>query len=227
MGAVMDLEQAKITAPCGVVLGKMVLVNGHAAGIAAVSTHVARHSALGFALGEMMLAVAIVAVLVAIGAAVYGNLRAGINASDHAAKTIQLAADIQKHWRNAGTFATVSGATVNSLGLVQKPLKFDGTNLQDAWGNTMSMSGGTTTFSITIGGATNPLAKDECAAVAIRLGAGVASNINIGAAATLGSGATAGTVTGGNIYKVGQTLTQTSLTAGCSETSTVVAARFR
>jgi type II secretory pathway pseudopilin PulG len=181
----------------------------------------------GFALGEMLLAVAIVAVIVAIGAGVYGSVRGGINADDQAAKTVALAADVQKNWRNAGTFATVSGSTVNALALVQKPIKFDGTNLQDAWGNTMAVSGGTTTFALTIGGATNPLAKDECAAVANRLGAGVATNINIGAAATLGSGATAGTVTGGNVYKVGQTVTQASMTTGCSEASTVIAASFR
>jgi prepilin-type N-terminal cleavage/methylation domain-containing protein len=186
-----------------------------------------RRPSRGFALGEMMLAVAIVAVIVAIGAAVYGNMRGGINADDQAAKTVQLAADIQKNWRNAGTFATVSGSTVNALSLVQKPIKFDGTNLQDAWGNTMSVSGGTTTFSLTSGGATNPLGKDECAAVANRLGSGVATNINVGTAATLGSGATAGTVTGGNSYKVGQTVTQASLTTGCSEASTVIAASFR
>jgi prepilin-type N-terminal cleavage/methylation domain-containing protein len=186
-----------------------------------------RNGNRGFALGEMMLAVAIVAVLVAIGAAVYGNMRSGINADDQAAKTVQLAADVQKNWRNAGTFATVSGSTVNALSLVQKPIKFDGTNLVDAWGNTMSMSGGTTTFSLTIGGATNPLGKDECASVVNRLGAGVATNINVGATAALGSGATAGTVTGGNVYKAGQTVTQASLTTGCSEASTVVAASFR
>jgi prepilin-type N-terminal cleavage/methylation domain-containing protein len=181
----------------------------------------------GFALGEMMLAVAIVAVIVAIGAAVYGNMRGGINADDQAAKTVQLAADIQKNWRNAGTYATLSAATINSVGLVQKPIKFDGTNLLDAWGNTMSVSGGTTTFSITVGGATNALGDDECAAVANRLGSGVATNINVGTAATLGSGASAGTVTGGSVYKAGQTINQANLVTGCIGANPVVAASFR
>jgi prepilin-type N-terminal cleavage/methylation domain-containing protein len=181
----------------------------------------------GFALGEMLLAVAIVAVLVAIGAGVYGTMRGGINADDQAAKTVALAADIQKNWRNAGNFATVSGTTVNALAIVQKPLKFDGTNLQDAWGNTMTINGGTTTFAMTIGGATNPLNSSECASVANRLGSGVATNINIGAAAAIGTGATAGTVTGGNVYKAGQTVTQASLTTGCGEANTVIAANFR
>jgi prepilin-type N-terminal cleavage/methylation domain-containing protein len=181
----------------------------------------------GFALGEMMLAVAIVAVLVAIGAAVYGTMRSGINADDQAAKTVQLAADIQKNWRNIGSYMGLSASGISNLALVQKPIKYDGTNLVDSWGNTMSVSGGTTTFSMTIGGATSALRSDECAAVANRLGSGVATNINIGAAAALGSGATAGTVTGGNVFKAGSTITQASLTTGCAEASPVIAASFR
>ena len=61
----------------------------------------------GFALGEMLLAVAVVAVLVGIGAVVYGNIRGGIAADDQAGSTIELVSEIQKNWRNAGTFATV------------------------------------------------------------------------------------------------------------------------
>lgn len=181
----------------------------------------------GFALGEMLLAVAIVAVLVGIGAVVYGNLRGGINADDQAAKTISLVSDIQKNYRNAGTFGTLTAAEINKLLLLQKPLKFDGTNVVDAYGNVMVVSGGTTSFVLTIGGTTNPVSNADCAAIANRLGAGVATNINIGTAATAGTGATAGQVTGGNVFKAGSVITQTNLTTGCNEANPVIASMFR
>ena len=181
----------------------------------------------GFALGEMLLAVALVAVLVGIGAAVYSSVRGGINADDTAAKAIALASDIQKNWRNAGTFATVSPAEVNKLALIQKPLKFDGTNLTDAWGNTMSLNGGTNSFVMTIGGTTNALSKDDCASIANRLANGVATNINIGTTAAAGTGANLGNVTGGSAFKTGTTINQGNLTTGCNEANPVIAASFR
>ncbi len=182
----------------------------------------------GFALLELLLTVAIVAVLVGIGAGIYSYTRAGIGADDQASKTIALVADVQKNWRNnTGGYTGITPAQVNQLSLVQKPLKWDGTNIDDAYGNPMTLSGGTTTFSITVGGTVAALNNADCASIANRLAAGVANNINIGAAATLGSGATAGTVTGGNVFKVGNAITQTSLTTGCNETSPVIAASFR
>ena len=189
--------------------------------------NIKRGAQRGFALGEMLLAVALVAVLVGIGAAVYSSVRGGISADDAAAKAIALASDIQKNWRNAGTFASVSAAEANKLGLIQKPLKFDGTTLTDAWGNTMSLNGGTNSFALTIGGTANALSKDNCAAIANRLANGVATNINIGATAAVGTGANLGNVTGGNAFKTGSTINQANLATGCNEANPVIAASFR
>jgi type II secretory pathway pseudopilin PulG len=186
-----------------------------------------RMNSAGFALGEMLLAVAIVAVLVGIGAVVYGNLRAGITADDQASKTISLAAEIQKNYRNAGTYMTLSAAEVNKLLLVQKPLKFDGTNVLDAYGNVMTISGGTNTFAISMGGITNAISNSDCATIANRL-ATVAWFVTVGFGAGVGTGAGAGQVSGGgNLFKQGKTINQSNLAAGCSEANTIIAASFR
>lgn len=181
----------------------------------------------GFALGEMLLAVAIVAVLVGIGAVVYGNMRGGINADDQAAKTISLVADIQKNYRNAGTYTSLTAAEINKLLLLQKPLKFDGTNVIDAYGNTMSVSGGVTSFALTMGGTTNPVSNSDCASIANRL-ATVAWHVTVGTSAGLGTGAGAGQVSaGGSLFKQGKTINQTNLTTGCSQANPIIAASFR
>ena len=186
----------------------------------------ARRSA-GYALAELLLAVAVIALLVGISAGAYAFLRGGINADDQATKTISLAADIQKNWRNAGTYSTLAPSEINKLALIQKPLKWDGTKVQDGYGNTMSVSGGTTSFVLTIGGTANAVSKEDCASIANRLATGVATNVNIGTSAAAGSGGTAGQVTGGNVFKVGTTINQANLATGCNETNPVIAASFR
>jgi hypothetical protein len=190
--------------------------------------HVAIRSAgAGFALSELLLAVAVIALLIGISAGAYAFLRGGINADDQATKTISLAADIQKNWRNAGSYATLAPAEINKLALIQKPLKWDGTNVQDGYGNTMAVSGGATSFVLTIGGTTNPVSKEDCASIANRLANGVATNVNIGTTATAGTGGSSGQVTGGNVFKLGTTINQASLGTGCNEANPVIAAMFR
>jgi prepilin-type N-terminal cleavage/methylation domain-containing protein len=176
----------------------------------------------GFVLTELLLAIAIVAVLGLIGVGVYQGLRGTISSDDMADKSIAMVAEIQKNWRNAGSYSSVSGAEINKLALIKSPMKFDGTVMQDAWGNTMSLNGGTTSFALTIGGAANPIDKDACGNIATKLAA-IATNINIGQSA---SGAS-GQVSSGNAYKSGSTITQSGMTTGCSETATVIAAQFR
>lgn len=181
----------------------------------------------GFALAELLLAVAVIALMVGISAGAYGFLRAGVNADDQATKTIALAADIQKNWRNSGSYTTLAPAEINKLALIQKPLKWDGIAVQDGYGNTMAVSGGATSFVLTIGGTANPVSKDDCASIANRLATGVATNVSVGTSAAAGSGGTAGQVTGGNAFKVGTTINQASLATGCNEPNPVIAASFR
>jgi hypothetical protein len=137
-------------------------------------------------------------------------------------KSIAMVAEIQKNWRNAGSYTSVSGAEINKLALIRSPMKFDGSAMQDAWGNSMTLNGGTTSFALTIGGAANPLDKDACGNIATKLAA-VATNINIGQSAS----GVSGQVSSGNTYKSGSTITQSGLTTGCNETGTIIAAQFR
>ena len=180
----------------------------------------------GFVLTELLLGIAVVAVIALIGAGVYQSLRANVNADDMADKTIALVSDVQRQWRNAGPYASLSAAEVDKISLVKAPLKMNGTNMVDAWGNTMSLSGSASSFALTIGGSTFPISKEDCSTIANKLSS-LASVIRIGADAAAGSGGSAGTVTGGNLFKSGATITQSGLTDGCSATNTVIAAAFR
>lgn len=176
----------------------------------------------GFALLELVLAVAIIGVLAAIGTGIYSSLNSGITADDQANKTIAMASAIQKNWRNSGSFTTLTGAELNKLALVVPPLRFATPDVQDAWGNTMTINGGASSFAITTGGTTAAISKEDCAAIANKL-ASIAHSIRIGAAAT----AAAGVISGGELFKTGGTITQTALGTGCNEDDTVIAAQFR
>jgi len=137
----------------------------------------------------------------------FNNLRGGVAADDMASKTLLLASNIQKHWRNAGSYTTLTAEAVDKIALVEKPLRMQGTSLLDAWGNTMGISGGQSAFSITIGGATNPINKEDCATLANNLSS-IATSIRVGADAAVGSGATAGTITGVTCSRMAPPLTR-------------------
>lgn len=176
----------------------------------------------GFVLQELLMGIAIVAVLGVIGAGVYLGLRSSISADDMANKTIEMATEIQRNYRNAGSYASLSAAELDKISLLKAPIKFVSPNAVDGWGNTMTINGSAATFALTIGGSTTAIGKDECATVASKLGA-LASKITIGADAA----AAAGVVAGANVYKDGSTYTQTALTTGCSAANPVIAAQFR
>ena len=176
----------------------------------------------GFALLELVLAVAVVGVLAAIGTGVYSVMNSGIKADDQANKTITMVSAIQKNWRNSGGFASVTGAELNKLSLIAAPLRFETPNVVDAFGNTMIINGGASSFAITTGGASSSISAEDCATIANKLSS-VAHTIRVGDDAT----AAAGVVTGGHLFKSGTTFTQANLGAGCEETGTIIAAQFR
>lgn len=176
----------------------------------------------GAVMGEMMLYVVIAGVLVSAAFGIYQFVRSSVSAGDVGDKAMIMVTDIQKNWRRAGSFATVTPAEVNKLSLVRSPLRYDGTNVIDGWGNNMTLNGGPASFALTIGGSTTPMQQDDCATVVARLES-LAAVIRIGADAA----ATGGTVTGGSVYKSGATITQAGLTDGCSATNPIIAAQFR
>lgn len=176
----------------------------------------------GAVMGEMMLYVVIAGVLVSAAFGIYQFVRSSVSAGDVGDKVMIMVTDIQKNWRRAGSFATVTPAEVNKLSLVRSPLRYDGTNVIDGWGNIMTLNGGPASFALTIGGATTPMQQDDCATVVARLES-LAAVIRIGADAA----ATGGAVSGGSVYKSGATITQAGLTDGCSATNPIIAAQFR
>jgi hypothetical protein len=179
----------------------------------------------GVVLAEFLLALSVVSVLISIAATNYETLRRYIFSEDQASRLVQLVADVHQLWDNAPDYSTVSPLALSQLNLIRKPLTFDGTSMQDQWGNPMQVMGGGRTFAISIGGAFNPMRPDECAAIGNRL-APIAQNINVGQAATLATGFSTGKVTGGLPFKASANLNQDSLIIGCSQASAVVAAEF-
>jgi hypothetical protein len=183
----------------------------------------------GFVLGELLLMMAVIAVAIGIGTAFYANIRSSVKADEQAERMVQLAADIRQYiGKSSGDYTSLSPALANSLGLVRQPMTWDVSALLDVWGNTMNIGGsGAWRFSLTAGGATQPMSPSECAAVARRL-ADTAYRVTIGAAVVVSNGWTSG----GSAYKTAGgvppngAISQTSLTAGCSEANTIVGASF-
>lgn len=182
----------------------------------------ARSRQRGLALADLALWVVVGGVIIAGGMMTYNFLKGSVSAGDMGEKTALMVSDIQKNWKNAGTFASVTPAEVNKIALVRNPLKYDGTNLVDAWGNTMTLNGGPASFALTIGGSTVPMQQDDCATVVQRI-AQMAASVRVGADAA----AAAGAISGGTVYKSGATITQAGLTDGCSATNPIIAAQFR
>lgn len=175
----------------------------------------------GLALADLALWVVVGAVIIAGSMMTYNYLKGSVSAGDMGEKTALMASDIQKNWNSAGTYASVAPVEVNKLSLIRNPMKFDGTNLVDAWGNTMTLNGGVASFALTIGGSTVPLQQDDCATLVGRISQ-MATAVRIGSDAA----AAGGVITGGNLYKSGATITQASLTDGCSAANPIIAAQF-
>ncbi len=178
---------------------------------------------LGFTIIEITIAMGIIGTAVAV--ALYYQSRAENSQSSN--KTAQdlalMASKIKTYLSPSNSYAAATPAWVNSSALVNSPMKYDGANLLDPWGNTMSVSGNTTTFAITIGGTTSTLDKEVCTSIASKV-AESASAIYIGTAAT----ATAGVATGGSAYKaVGGAPSGANLATGCNTATPVIAMQFR
>jgi type II secretory pathway pseudopilin PulG len=185
-----------------------------------------RRRALGFVLQELLLAVAIVSVIAAVSLGVYTSVRDSSKAEEQAQVMVDIASNVRRVFGKAqGNYTGVTAARVSTLGLVRQPLRWNGTNLQDAWGNTMTIYGsGPWMFSMTAGG--GGITAVECAALATRL-AITAASVRVGTTAAVStSGATDGWVLGGHPYKANNAFNQANLTTGCSESNAVVGATF-
>jgi prepilin-type N-terminal cleavage/methylation domain-containing protein len=182
---------------------------------------------LGFTLVEIMIVLAIIGT--AIGGILYYQSRAeNTQAATKTSSDVALmASKIKTYFRASNSYTNVTASRINGMALVTAPMKFDGTNMVDPWGNTMSVAGGTLSFAISMGGATAPIDKEVCTSLASAL-ADKATAIRVGTAAAVStSGSTAGTISGGNLYKgAGVTADSAALATGCNESSTVIAMQF-
>ncbi len=191
----------------------------------AMSSRGGRATQVGYILNEMLLAVAVFAVLTGIAGMSFQALKRSAQADDQALKFATLANDIRKSYRPAGTFTTLAATGVAKLGLVQKPMYTDGTNVFDTWANQLQFSGSDTAFAIILGG-NGVMTPQECTAFAAAV-QDSAYEVRIGAAVVLGSGATLGRTTGGNGYKTaGGTFDGAALATGCAEASTRIGVSF-
>ncbi|MGE3342294.1 MAG: type 4 pilus major pilin [Vicinamibacterales bacterium] len=181
----------------------------------------------GLTLIEAMVWLALLGVV--IGGTLYYQSR-----SDASQKSTQAAADLtymaskaKAFYKPSGSYSALTAANLNKMALVNPPMVYDGSNLKDAWGNTMSVAGGTLTFAISVGGSTNPLDKEACTNIASTM-VNNATSIRIGsAAAVTTTGATQGQVSGGNAYKTAGTVPDAAAMAtGCNESNPIIAIQF-
>ena len=190
-----------------------------------MSSRGGRVAQVGYILNEMLLAVAVVAVLTAIAGAGFMALKRSAQADDQALKFVSMANDIRKSYRPAGTFTTITATGVAKMGLVQKPMYTDGTNIFDTWSNQLQFAGSDTAFAIILGG-NGVMTPQECTAFAAAVQDG-AYEVRIGAAVVLGSGATLGRNSGGYGYKTaGGTYDGSALQSGCSDVNTKIGVSF-
>jgi hypothetical protein len=134
---------------------------------------------------------------------------------------------IQQYFaNNSDGYTTLSASNVINMGIVTQPFRVSGTDILDAWGSTVNMSGSTQGFALTLGGnATSPLTKEECVSLATKLASG-AKILQVGTGLSTASGAISGT---GKVYKAADgTISMTNLldAAGCGATNPMVAMQF-
>lgn len=105
----------------------------------------------GYALSELLLAVAVFAVLAAAAGSGYMYMKRTALAQDHALKLVNLVNETRRAYRPLASFSTISGSGLYKMGLVQKPMYSDGTNVYDAWANQMTFAGADTYFAFLTG----------------------------------------------------------------------------
>lgn len=181
-----------------------------------------RSRQFGLSLLEVMMSVAIIGGILGFALYYQSKAKAGMSGNSASTNLALMASTIKNVVGSSNSYATLTPATLDNIGGVPKGFVFDGTNVIDPWGNTMSVSGATATFALTVGGATQPLSKDTCTSIASRL-ADDAMTVRVGAAT-----ASAGVIAGGSAYKaIGGVPDVSLLGTGCATANPVIAAQFR
>lgn len=164
----------------------------------------------------------VLAVLAAVIGAVYGGSRAAnsdVAANELGRAATSLVSQIKRTLGSTGSYADVSVTTIGNLGLVPSSWKIVGANLNDNFGNAVTINGSAGSFAL----AFPSLSSADCAKV-LPLLSGLAYRATVGDDAAAASGA----ATGASVYKAGDgTITPSVLNSGCSAEDRILALEFR
>lgn len=179
----------------------------------------------GFTLIEIMIALAIMGTAIAAVLYYQGKTEGSQKAQATVQDTTSLASKIKAMYGPQNTYTGITAADFDKMGIVPAGFTVTAGVINDAYGNTMTFTGGPTTFTISIGGTIGPLQKEECAAIATGI-RGNAMAIQVGAAAAGAAGIA--TPAAGSTYKAADgTLNAGNLATGCATASPKVVMQFR
>lgn len=182
----------------------------------------------GFGLVEMLIVLVIVGAIIGAVVSRQGKADNKRMANEVSATLSTLLTTLRSVRAPSGTYNGLAAAEVNGMNVVAQPLTWNGTTINDPWGNPMGFVGNAAaaapTFVVTIGGTVNPLDKEVCNILATTL-VGVADVVNIGASTAITT--TNGLVGGGSAYKAaGGTPNAANLSTGCQTTNPVIGLQF-
>lgn len=167
----------------------------------------------GFTLVEVMITLAIFGAALAV-VLYYQQRAAVISRSTETTRALtSVVGKIKQYYGDTGDYTGLAAA--NLVDFVPSPLKKNaaGTDILDPWGNTMTFTGGSSSFKIELGG-TNDIDIEACAAIASAF-ASSARDIAIGTAQTYT--AATNVLTGGSAFKsVGGPTDPAALATGCA-----------
>lgn len=183
----------------------------------------------GFTLIEIMIALGIIGAATAVVLGYQSMAQRNAQTKDTITAVSNMASKIKTYYAAQGTYNSISAAAINGMSLVTQPLTYDGTNIRDAGGNTVSIVGNAVgaapSFVITLGGTASPLDKEACTGMTTGLGNG-ADVVRVGGTTTAVT-TTNGVVGGGHTYKANTGVTDMgNLSTGCQETSPVIGMQF-
>jgi len=155
-------------------------------------TSSSQYSQRGITLTETLLVLAVAAALAVAAYAAYSVARNDSRLSELASGTVTMVEMIKQVWSLSGDYSEVTAENISKAGILPKPYKFDGNDIQDPFGNTVTINGSTTSFAF----AFRNLSNENCSKLAPTL-ASFAYQITVGTDAR----ATQGRVTGNLPYK--------------------------
>lgn len=186
--------------------------------ISSPTTRIARRHS-GLTLGEALLVLGVMSSVLVGAYGAYKYARSDVGANNLAQGAVQLAAQTQSVFGANGGYASVTAANLNSAGLVPAGWRWDGTNILDGGGNSVTLTAAAGSFAITL----QNMTAAECAKAATQMEA-AAYSIRVGTSAT----SAAGVISGGNVYKsTAGVISAGNLATGCGEATRKVAIEVR